>query len=114
MSRHASASGGRQQGRSLRGPESDSMTDLALKPTMTATPSTPTVTAAPALAQFDTLPDSAHVRLPVVAALLSVGPATVWRWAKTGRLCAPRKIGPNTTVWNVAELRRSMAAMAEA
>lgn len=85
------------------------MTDSPLKSTMTAAPSTPTTTAAPSLAQFDTLPASAHVRLPTVAALHGIGPATVWRWVKAGRLPAPVKLGPNTTAWRVGELRRAMA-----
>lgn len=88
------------------------MTDLTLKPTMTAAPSISTATAAPSLAQFDTLPESAHVRLPVVAALHGIGPATVWRWVKAGRLPAPVKLGPNTTAWNVGSLRRVMASVA--
>jgi predicted DNA-binding transcriptional regulator AlpA len=65
------------------------------------------------LTQFGSLPDAAYVRLPVVAALHDVGPATIWRWSKSGRLCAPRKIGPNVTAWNVGELRRSMGAAVE-
>jgi predicted DNA-binding transcriptional regulator AlpA len=65
------------------------------------------------LAQFDSLPDAAYVRLPVVAALHDVGPASIWRWVKSGQICAPKKIGPNTTAWNVGKLRRSMAAAAE-
>jgi predicted DNA-binding transcriptional regulator AlpA len=69
---------------------------------------------APALAQFDQLPDSAHVRLPVVCGLRGVGPATVWRHAKLGLIPKPKKLGPNVTAWNVGELRRSMAAAAEA
>ena len=73
------------------------------------TPVTP-ATAAPSLAQFDTLPASAHVRLPVVAALHGIGPATVWRWVKAGRLPAPVKLGPNVTAWRVGELRCVMAA----
>ena len=88
------------------------MSDHKLKPTMTAAPSIPTATAAPALAQFDTLPESAHVRLPVVAALHGIGPATVWRWVKSGRLPQPHKLGPNTTAWRVGELRRVMASVA--
>jgi predicted DNA-binding transcriptional regulator AlpA len=95
-----------------------------LKLTMTAAPSIPTPNApslatsdtpdklasiAPSLAHFDTLPESAHVRLPVVAALHGVGPATVWRWVRSGRLPAPVKLGPNTTAWRVGELRRVMA-----
>lgn len=90
----------------------------SLKATMTAAPSNPTPAAAPAaapataaaqLAQFDTLPESAHVRLSVVTALHGIGPATVWRWVKSGRLPAPVKLGPNTTAWRVGALRRSMA-----
>ena len=42
-----------------------------------------------ALAQFDNLPDSAHVRLPTVAAWRGISPATVWRWVQSGRLPAP-------------------------
>jgi predicted DNA-binding transcriptional regulator AlpA len=59
------------------------------------------------LAQFDDLPDSASVRLPVVAALNGISAPTVWRWVKAGRLPAPRKTGPNVTVWSVGELRRA-------
>ena len=81
-----------------------------LKPTMTVAPSNPSpVTAAPSLAQFDTLPESAHVRLPTVAALHGISAPTVWRWVKTGRLPAPVKLGPNTTAWHVGTLRRAMA-----
>jgi len=61
------------------------------------------------LAQFDQLPDSAHVRLPVVAALHGISAPTVWRWVKSGRLPAPLKLGPNTTAWRVGDLRRAEA-----
>ncbi|MBY0235031.1 MAG: AlpA family phage regulatory protein [Burkholderiaceae bacterium] len=63
-----------------------------------------------ALAQFDDLPDSANVRLPIVAALKGISAPTVWRWVKSGRIPAPRKLGPNTTAWNVGELRRASEA----
>ncbi len=70
-------------------------------------PSTKTAaTLPPGLANFDDLPDSAHVRIPVVAALYGVGTATVWRWVKAGRLPKPLKVGPNTTAWRVGDLRR--------
>lgn len=62
-----------------------------------------------ALANFDVLPDSAFVRLPVVAGLNGISPATAWRWVKSGRLPAPIKTGPNTTVWRVGDLRRAAA-----
>lgn len=62
-----------------------------------------------ALKQFDSLPDSANVRLPIVAALNGISAPTVWRWVKAGRIPNPKKLGPNTTAWNVGELRRSRA-----
>lgn len=63
-----------------------------------------------ALVNFDRLPDSAHVRLPVVAAWRSCSPASVWRHVKAGLLPAPVKLGPNTTAWRVGDLRRVAAA----
>lgn len=56
--------------------------------------------------QFDSLPNSAYVRLPTVAALRSSSPATVWRHVKAGLLPAPVKLGPNITAWRVGDLRR--------
>jgi predicted site-specific integrase-resolvase len=53
---------------------------------------------------FDKLPESANVRLPVVAALFGISPATVWRWVHGGLLPAPRKIG-GVTFFNVGQLR---------
>ena len=55
---------------------------------------------AEALQGFDQLPDSAFVRLPVVAALHGVSPATVWRWSRAGTLPRPVRRG-GVTVWNV-------------
>jgi predicted DNA-binding transcriptional regulator AlpA len=60
---------------------------------------------AQALADFDHLPDSAYVRLPTVAALRGISPATVWRYAKSGVLPKPVKLGPNITAWRVGDLR---------
>jgi predicted DNA-binding transcriptional regulator AlpA len=61
----------------------------------------------PALSSFDSLPDSAHVRVPVVAALHGVSVVTVWRWARSGKLPKPIKRG-GVTAWQVGQLRRSM------
>ena len=36
---------------------------------------------------FDALPDSAHVRLPVVVGLFACSAATVWRRVKDGQHC---------------------------
>lgn len=66
------------------------------------------------LSQFDKLPDAAHVRLPVVAELYATSQSNVWRWVKQGLIPKPRKVGPQTTVWNVGELRRSLAELSHA
>lgn len=59
-----------------------------------------------ALRHFDSLPDSANVRLPVVAALFACAQVTVWRRVKQGTLPRPRKLSARVTAWNVGELRR--------
>lgn len=64
---------------------------------------------AAALKHFDDYPDSAGVRLPVVARLNGVSDVTVWRWVKANRLPAPTKRG-GVALWNVGELRRAMKA----
>lgn len=60
------------------------------------------------LLNFDSLPDSAHVRVPVVAALRGCTVNTVWRHVKLGLVPAPKKLGPQITAWNVGELREYM------
>ena len=65
-----------------------------------------------ALKHFDSLPDSANVRQPVVQALFAISGPTVWRWVKTGRLPKPRKQGERVTTWNVGELRKRLTAPA--
>lgn len=61
------------------------------------------------ISAFDQLPDAAFVRCPVVAGLLSLSEASVWRLSKIGTLPRPHKVGPNITGWNVGELRRVLA-----
>jgi predicted DNA-binding transcriptional regulator AlpA len=63
-----------------------------------------------ALKNFDSLPDSAHVRQPIVEALCACSGSTVWRRVKAGQLPKPRKLGPRTTAWNVGALRKALAA----
>lgn len=58
-----------------------------------------------ALKNFDQLPSSANVRLPIVMALYGISPATVWRNVKNGNIPKPYKLTTRTTVWNVGELR---------
>jgi predicted DNA-binding transcriptional regulator AlpA len=68
--------------------------------------------AAAALADFDRLPDSAFVRLPVVMALFSCSDETVRRRVKAGDLPSPVKLGPRSTAWRVGDLRKTLAQVA--
>lgn len=61
-----------------------------------------------ALRNFDALPDSAYVRLPVVTGVFACSPATVWRRVKKGTLPTPRKLSEGVTAWNVGELRKAL------
>ena len=65
----------------------------------------------PALAKFDSLPDAAHVRLPVVLALYACSRATVWRHVKAGLIPAPIKFSERVTAWNVGVLRKHLMKM---
>ena len=67
----------------------------------------------PALRDFDQLPDSAHVRLPVVKALYACSPASVWRGVKNATIPKPHKLSPRTTCWNVGELRQALTNAGE-
>ncbi len=60
------------------------------------------------LEQFDSLPNSAHVRLPVVQAVVGASASTIWRMAKRGDLPQPRKLSAQVTAWNVGELRKAL------
>lgn len=61
------------------------------------------------LSDFDSLPNTANVRLPVVMGLYGVSSATVWRNIKNGNIPRPRKLTSRTTVFNVGELRAALA-----
>ena len=62
-----------------------------------------------ALKNFDSLPDSANVRQPIVEVLFGCSSATVWRMVKRGTLPAPRKLSERVTAWNVGALRKTLA-----
>jgi predicted DNA-binding transcriptional regulator AlpA len=62
------------------------------------------------LQHFDSFPDSANVRQPVVEGLFACSSATVWRMTKRGIIPAPRKLSERVTAWNVGELRKVLAA----
>ncbi|WP_239255334.1 helix-turn-helix transcriptional regulator [Candidatus Nitrotoga sp. M5] len=63
-----------------------------------------------ALKNFDSLPDAANVRQPVVQALFGCSSATVWRMVKRGTLPKPRKLSERLTAWNVGELRKVLSS----
>lgn len=56
------------------------------------------------LAEFDQLPNAAHVDVHVVAGLFGCRVATVWARLRKDELPKPRKFGSHTR-WNVGELR---------
>jgi predicted DNA-binding transcriptional regulator AlpA len=65
----------------------------------------------PALLNFDSLPNSAFVRINVVLALFACSRATVWRHVKTGSLPAPVKSLGKISAWNVGSLRNHLNQM---
>ncbi|GLT22835.1 hypothetical protein GCM10007933_22960 [Zoogloea oryzae] len=80
-------------------------TSNALKSTARADSAAPIPSA---LRNFDDLPDSAFVRLPVVASLFACSPVTIWRRVKKGAFPVPRKLSEAVTAWNVGELRKAL------
>ncbi len=63
-----------------------------------------------ALAQFDQLPNSAYIRLPVIKRLYGVSSATIWRGVKNASIPAPHKLSERCTAWNVGQVRAALAA----
>lgn len=64
------------------------------------------------LQQFDQLPDSAYIRLPVLKRLYGVSSATIWRGVKQGNIPKPNKLSERCTAWNVGQVRAALAAKA--
>lgn len=65
-----------------------------------------------ALTNFDLLPDSAYIRLPVMKGLFGVSAASIWRGVKNGTIPKPIKLTERTTAWNVGLVRAALAAKA--
>lgn len=63
-----------------------------------------------ALAQFDNLPDSAYIRLPVLKRLYGISAASCWRGVKKGTIPKPSKLSERCTAWNVGQVRAALAA----
>jgi predicted DNA-binding transcriptional regulator AlpA len=62
-----------------------------------------------ALVNFDQLPNSAYVRLPVMINLYGVSATTIWRYVGEGKIPNSVKLTPRTTCWNVGEIRKALA-----
>ncbi len=65
------------------------------------------------LINFDSLPDSAYVRVGTVAGLFDCSVVTVWRKSKDGTIPKPKKLSDRVTGWQVGELRKSLALTSE-
>jgi len=61
-----------------------------------------------AVINFDALPNSARIPLKVVCEILDWSQATIWRKVKSGQFPPPKKYGPRSIRWSVAELREYM------
>ena len=61
------------------------------------------------LTDFDSLPDSAHVRLPVVMALYACSAPTVRRAVRAERIPKPLRLFDRAVCWNVGALRMALA-----
>ena len=66
----------------------------------------------PALTNFDAMPNSAFIRLPVIKALYGVSSATIWRGCRNGTIPKPSKLSERCTAWNVGLVRAALAAKA--
>lgn len=66
-----------------------------------------------ALANFDRLPDSAYIRLPVMIGLFGVSAASIWRGVKNQSIPKPVKLTQRTTAWSVRLVREALASKVE-
>jgi predicted DNA-binding transcriptional regulator AlpA len=62
------------------------------------------------LANFDELPNAAHVDVHIVAALFGCKVSTIWARLRRNEVPQPKKFGSSTR-WNVGELRSALNPM---
>lgn len=53
-----------------------------------------------------TLPEIGYVRLAQILQIYPVSASTWWLGVKEGRLPQPVKLGPRTTAWRAADIRK--------
>lgn len=56
---------------------------------------------------FESLPDCAIVRLPMVRQLFGISSPTVWRWSKNGLLPQPIRVS-GITGWQVGAIKKAL------
>lgn len=56
---------------------------------------------------FESLPDCAIVRLPMVRQLFGISSPTVWRWSKNGLLPKPIRVS-GITGWQVGAIKLAL------
>lgn len=62
------------------------------------------------LQNFDLMPGSALIRMPMVTQLLGVSAATVYRMVKTGLLEPPERIGARSSGYKVSSIRKVLGS----
>jgi predicted DNA-binding transcriptional regulator AlpA len=67
-----------------------------------------------AVANFDTLPDSAKLDTAAVLHLACISRPTLYRMMERGVLPRPRKLGSSKNFWNAGEVRAALAGGAVA
>lgn len=72
-----------------------------------------TQTISETLLNFENLPDSAFIRLPILKRLYGISEASCWRCSKNGSIPKPVKLTERTTAWNVGLIRADLAAKAK-
>ena len=55
--------------------------------------------------ELSPLPAEGFVRVPQVLQMFPIGKTKLWEMVKDGTFPKPSKLGPKTTVWDIAELR---------
>lgn len=60
---------------------------------------------------FDKLPASAVVRLPVVMAITGLSRPTIWRRERERKFPAKVRLGPSMVGWRVGDLRDWLAGL---
>ena len=65
------------------------------------------------MARSHPLPASGFIRDKQIIQHLSIGRSTWWRWVTEGVAPAPIRLGKNTTVWRVEDIRAFVDARIE-